>query len=88
MSDQENQEDKDFGQVLTESEQEAPAQSEDPSLENSSLDATATSQPAGCSGISPRRCNLTKASCVTSAARSGSPVSRSRYVKSGAYRAA
>jgi small subunit ribosomal protein S1 len=40
MSDQENQEDKDFGQVLTESEQEAPAQSEDPSLENSSLDAT------------------------------------------------
>ena len=47
MSDQENQEDKDFGQVLTESEQEAPAQSEDPSLENSSLDATATSQPDG-----------------------------------------
>jgi small subunit ribosomal protein S1 len=45
MSDQENQEDKDFGQVLTESEQEAPAQSEDPSLENSSLDAT--SEPAG-----------------------------------------
>jgi small subunit ribosomal protein S1 len=44
MSDQENQEDKDFGQVLTESEQEAPAQSEDPSLENSSLDAT--SEPA------------------------------------------
>jgi len=42
MSDQENQEDKDFGQVLTESEQEAPAQSED--SENSSPDAT--SQPA------------------------------------------
>lgn len=47
MSDQENQEDKDFGQVLTESEQEAPAQSEDPAVENSSLDATATSQPEG-----------------------------------------